>query len=86
MKLPVDELKATEMAEHTKLALLGAYVRRLTEATGRDVPQVLRLFWLETGKDGNVDRDAFRVWAGKTVYVLESLGIDPFEDFEEMAR
>jgi hypothetical protein len=66
------------MAEHTLAALCGGYVRYLARRTGKTEEAILDHYSCETGRKPSDDRDAFRHWAGKKVYMADQLRIDPF--------
>lgn len=83
MKQPADENRTSSlarppMAAHTLAALCGAYVRYVAQRTGYSEEYILDRFYTETGGNSERDHDAFRRWAGKKVYMLDQLRVDPF--------
>lgn len=72
------KLPRPPMAEHTLAALCGGYVRYLARRTGESEEAILNHYQCETGRKPDADRDAFRYWAGKKVYMADQLRVDPF--------
>jgi hypothetical protein len=82
-RTPTDEAKKgtlarPPMAPHVLHAMVGAYVRYLSQRTGLDANTIQDRFYTERGQHAERAPADFRKWAGQKVYLMDQLRIDPF--------
>ncbi len=83
MKVAIQEERAAAlprppMSHHTLLALASAYVRYLSQRTGKSAEFIQDRFYTEKGLTAEREPAQFRRWAGDKVYVMDQLRLDPF--------
>lgn len=68
------------MADHSALALAGAYCRYLYERTGTPPSAMREAYFRSTGETPAGYPHRFRKWLGQRVYMMDQLGKHPFPD------
>lgn len=68
------------MAEHTQLALAGAWCRYLYERTGVPPSRMAEVFFQETGETPGGRPDKYRKWLGQRVFFFDQYGRNPFPE------